>query len=290
MIIDYCLAKAKLKILGVSTTELSKPKPISQGTQSDFKEPEKEKEKEKESTDIVVIEESEEDKAVRALLRSENLTLPTQQQPIDSGNTNPFTFSAPQAITLNAQERIVITPQNTTLGVVTSQNTSVGIVTPQNAGLLAQHGGVLGAGVTGQNVTQSFITPHNVTPGSVTGQNISLGGITGQNVTPGSVTGQNISLGGVTGQNVAGRNVTGQNVAQEIILDAETNEYTPVFPQGVIGVPAPGASTSSDQTQLSIAQGFKRTKFEDTLELIDLKPVQGCKDKKLQNGFSVLAA
>ena len=118
------LTKAKLQNLGISTASLNKPKPISQGTQSDLNEDEKG------NQEIVVIEDTEADKAVKKMLASENISMTQSQQGLDVVTTQPsFTFATPQKITLNPQEQIMITLQNTGISIVTNQNAALGVVT-----------------------------------------------------------------------------------------------------------------------------------------------------------------
>ena len=221
------LTKAKLQNLGIFTASLNKPKPISQGTQSDLNEDEKE------NKEIVVIEDTEADKAVKKMLASENISMTQSQQGFDIITTQPsFTFATPQKITLNPQEQIMITLQNTGISVVTSQNATLGVVTMQKAATTLQNI------VTGDIMqSQSVVTP----------------------------------------QNIAGQ--------QEIIIDADQIQYTPVYPLGIVGVPSAGLPNPSEQQQpacssSTIPKGFKRTKFEDTLEKVYLKPVQGQKAPK----------
>ena len=127
------LTKAKLQNLGISTASLNKPKPISQGTQSDLNEDEKG------NQEIVVIEDTEADKAVKEMLASENISMTQSQQGLDVVTTQPlFTFVTPQKITLNPQEQIMITPQNTGISIVTSQNAALGVVTMQKAATTLQ--------------------------------------------------------------------------------------------------------------------------------------------------------
>ena len=221
------LTEAKLQNLGISTASLNKPKPISQGTQSDLNEDEKG------NQEIVVIEDTEADKAVKEMLASENISMTQSQQGLDVVTTQPsFTVATPQKITLNPQEQIMITPQNTGISVVTSQNAALGVVTTQKATTTLQN-------VVTRDIMQS------------------------QSV--------------VTLQNISGQ--------QEIIIDADQIHYTPVYPPGIVGVPSAGLPNPSEQQQpacssSTIPKGFKRTKFEDTLEKVDLKPVQGQKAPK----------
>ena len=190
-------------------------------------------EDEKGNKEIVVIEDTEADKAVKDMLASENISMTQSQHGLDIVMMQPsFTFATPQKITLNPQEQIMITPQNTRVSIITSQKTTLGVVPMQKA--------------------------------TTTLQNV----ITGDIMQSQSV--------------VTLQNITGQ---QEIIIDTDQIQYTPVYPPGVVGVPSAGLPNPSEQQQptcssSTMPKGFKRTKFEDTLEKVDLKPVQGQKAPK----------
>ena len=159
------LSKAKLQVLGISTKELHKLKPVSQGTQAqmpDIQQQPQQPQQPQRQQEILVIDDDEEDIAVKGLLASEKITIPVTTQAVDVVNMPQFTFTAPQniAYTIPAGHEVMITPQNAAIGSATQQNVAYGSVTGQNV-------------ITGENI--------------VTGQNV----ITGQNI----VTGQNVVIG-----------------------------------------------------------------------------------------------
>ena len=172
--IDKCdqqllLSKAKLQVLGISTKELNKLKPVSQGIQAEI--PNIQNVQDQQQQEILVIEDDEHDTAVKDLLVAEKPSIPVTSQVIDVVNTLQFTFTVPQNIaytaTMASGQEVIITPQNAAAGSARQENIAYGNVTAQNVT------------ITGQNI----VTRQNV----IAGQNV----ITGQNV----VTGQNIIIG-----------------------------------------------------------------------------------------------
>ena len=158
------------------------------------------------------------------------------------------------------------------------------------------------SGVTMQNPTVITLTPQNVIPVSgVTGQNVA---ITHQNVVPVSgVTGHNVAI---THQNIIpGSSVTGQNVVN-IANISDVAHVTPILPPGVISAPFPVQQQQLQQQQLQqqpmvvisdIPEGYKKTKYDDTLEKTDLKTLPGqkapkrfycmrCMDRGVETGYT----
>ena len=236
------LSKAKMQLLGVSASELSKLKPISQGTQAiaggsgatgtstdsaivvDIDT--------SKTKQLVTIPDDENDEAIKHLLASEGIT----EEVTLPQNTASATFTTPQNVT----PAVTFTPQN---------------------------------------MTQASFTPQNVAPG-----------FTPQNVAPGVFTQQNVTQ--VTPQNV----VLGSGTVQKVV--------TPILPAGCISAPFPSAVNTGQPTVINleietfkIPDGFKKTKYEDTLERTDLKPIAGqkapkrffclrCMEKEVYTGYT----
>ena len=107
----------------------------------------------------------------------------------------------------------------------------------------------------------SAVTPQNII---IMMQNVpGTSGFTPQNVS---------SIGGITGQNIA---LTGQNIAN---VDGDLAQVTPILPPGIISTPFP--AQHNVVVISDIPEGFKKTKYEDTLEKTDLKTVSGQKAPK----------
>ena len=162
---------------------------------------------------------------------------------------------------------------------------SEGLVVVSESGVTTSNAPITtsNASITIPNIT----TPSNIT----TTSNIVVSGGTGltafeQNV-PASVgkvlTPHNV----VTPQYTV---VTSSNVeGNEIIIQPTVTgqQITPILPPGVISVPSQPtvinlteSSTSATPVASTIPDEYKRTKYEDTLELKDLKPVSGQKAPK----------
>ena len=147
---------------------------------------------------------------------------------------------------------------------------------PATSTVVVTEGGA--SGLTPQNIAMSSVTPQNV---GTTTQNIpSTSGVTPQNIV-------------VTTQNVG---FTGQNVVSDVA------QVTPLLPPGVISAPFPPQQQQQLQQHpvvviSDIPEGYKKTKYEDTLEKTDLKTISGqkapkrffcakCMDKGIETGYT----
>ena len=241
------LSKARLQHVGISTKDLNKLKPVSQGTQSI----DSELKPVQTGAGIVEIPDDEDDVAVKNLIKSTKVQIPETEKPEESAipplliqktqPKKPFTLVNPtggetyQIIDLdepNVQQSDVAVSQKVS---------SVGgmpfhILTPQNiANFTATTQNVPG---TSQSMLNFTATPQNVAGAS-------------QNVV---ITGQSTAI---TGQSAA---ITGQSTVNP--------------PQNV------------SSAGFIIPDGFKNTKYDDTLEKIDLSSSESQKHVFLFQWFT----
>ena len=244
------LCRAKMQQAGVSISDLDKLRPISQGTQV-----------------INII-----DDDVEKELDTDPDKIEPQPLPL---------VQIPQDETDKAIANLIALQRKTTLEEQILQNVAITSAS--------------------QNITHTSSTTPNIAFTSSTGQNVTLTTSTGQNVAPVTIVSiadihaapnapapsnvvnlipQNIAVGDNTLQNIP-FGFTPQNAAP-------TSVYTPILPAGCISVAPPQTSapsqsviTISDSTSsFEIPSKFKRTRYADTLELTDLKPLPGQKAPK----------
>ena len=307
------LCKARLQQLGISGKSLSKVKPISQGTQFNMEEEIETKEiteatKPVKSTEkdiqILEIPDDEADKAVKNLLATYgNVETGTEATPIyiQSSETQvsntmsnqllqTFPSIAHQNVTGTSQD-VVVTSQNivgtlqnvpsTPQSVATSQRV-IGTIhnvncMPQNIATLQN---TVGMPQNTRGMPQNVATLQNIpgTPQNIIGALHNVGipqsilGVTQNVATPQSIVGtmQNIA----TPQNIIG---TVQNIATPL-----QNVATP---QNIVGTVQNVATPQNiieitEVTDFVIPEGFKPTKYDHTLEKINLSTTDGQKAAK----------